>query len=250
MSLEFFTDPTLLPFAIGGLLIGIWGVVFGGSMFLSVPFVQILFPGISFGQIVGNIKVGSLFRGIGSTWSTRKHIDWKDCFFYSIPLLIGTVVGVSIISQLSQKWILPAIIFAIILSEAAPYTAKFITKKTFYLSSVITGIYAGFLGAGIGVLLVALFRLKHPEDTQISHVKTQARFIEWLLVFVAVFAHIVTGNIILKIWLVWATGSLIGGFIGGHILNSIGTLSGRIQKVILRTSFVFALVVAIVKFIA
>ena len=232
-----------------GILIGIFAVVIGGGMFFSVPLLQILFPEASFGVIVGNLKVGSWFRGLASTWATRKNIDWKNNLIISVPLLLGTVLGVSIISQLDQKWILPAIIFAVILAEVAPKIADKISQKTFYFASVLIGIYAGFLGAGIGVLLLALFRIKFPKDKDIARVKIQARFVEWVLVFVAVGMHAYHQNLVLKIWLAWSIGSLFGGFIGGKILHKIGHLSGKTQKMVLRTSFAFAIFVAFLRFL-
>ena len=71
---------------IGGCFIGIFSVVIGGGMFFTVPLFQILFPNITFGSIVGNQKVGSFFRGIGSTLATRHHIDYKTNLIILIPL--------------------------------------------------------------------------------------------------------------------------------------------------------------------
>jgi uncharacterized membrane protein YfcA len=68
------------------------------------------------------------------------------------PLVIGTVLGVMVIAHLDQRWMLPAIIAAIALSELAPWLAKRITKGSFQAASLATGAYAGFLGAGIGII--------------------------------------------------------------------------------------------------
>jgi uncharacterized membrane protein YfcA len=91
-----------------------------------------------------------------------------------VPLVIGTVLGVMVIAHLDQHWMLPAIIAAIALSELAPWLAKRITKGAFQ-AALATGAYAGFLGAGIGIILVALFRLEHPQVEKIAHVKIQAQ---------------------------------------------------------------------------
>src|SRR5262244_3359359 len=47
--------------------------------------------------------------------------------------------------------------------RARPWLAKRITKGSFQAASLATGAHAGSLGASIGIILVALFRLKHPE---------------------------------------------------------------------------------------
>src|SRR5262249_17590405 len=60
---------------VGGFIVGIFSVIIGGGFFISIPLLQFLFPSVSYGAIVGNLKVGSFFRGIGSTITNRKEID-------------------------------------------------------------------------------------------------------------------------------------------------------------------------------
>jgi uncharacterized membrane protein YfcA len=166
-----------------------------------------------------------------------------------VPLVIGTVLGVMVIAHLHQHWMLPAIIAAIALSELAPWLAKRITKSSFQAASLATGAYAGFLGAGIGIILVALFRLEHPEVDKIAHVKIQARFIEWLICAVAVIAHYFHGNLILALWLVWSVGSFAGGLAGGILLKKLGAMSGKIQKSVLRLAYLVAIAGALLPFL-
>src|SRR5215471_8734545 len=213
---------------VGGFVVGIFSVIIGGGFFVSVPLWQFLFPSVSYGAIVGNLKVGSFFRGIGSTITNRKEIDWIGNLLWSVPLVIGTVLGVMVIAHLHQRWMLPAIIAAITLSELAPWLAKRITKGSFQVASLATGAYAGFLGAGMGIILVALFRLKHPAVERIAHVKIQARFIEWL---------------------VWSVGSLAGGIAGGVLLEKLGAMSGKIQKSVLRLAYLVAVAGALLPFL-
>lgn len=238
-----FTAPSAI-LVIGGILIGIISVLVGGGAFFSAPLIQWLFPGVSLGAIVGNIKLGSFFRSIGSTIATHKEIEYRQCFRYSIIAIIGTLGGVSIIHDLSQKWLFPIIILAIIVAVVAPKIADRLGAKSFNVASLFIGFYAGFFGAGYGILMIALMRLKYPADEDIAHVKIQARFIEWLLATVAVIAHFLHGNLIAAIWLPWATGSIIGGVIGGILLKKLGSFSGSVQKTVLYTSFAFALIVA------
>ena len=92
-----------------------------------------------------NLKVGSFFRGIGSTITNRKEIDWLKNLLWSVPLVIGTVLGVMVIAHLHQRWMLPAIIAAIALSEFAPWLAKRVTKGSIQAASLATGAYAGYV---------------------------------------------------------------------------------------------------------
>ena len=230
---------------VGGFVVGIFSVIIGGGFFISIPLLQFLFPSVSYGAIVGNLKVGSFFRGIGSTITNRKEIDWLGNLLWSVPLVIGTVLGVMVIAHLHQR----CIVAAIALSELAPWLAKHITKGSFQAASLATGAYAGFLGAGIGIILVALFRLKHPAVERIAHVKIQARFIEWLICIVAVIAHYFHGNLILALWLVWSVGSFAGGLVGGVLLEKLGAMSGKMQKSVLRLAYLAAIAGALLPFL-
>jgi uncharacterized membrane protein YfcA len=68
---------------------------------------------------------------------------------------------------------------------------------------------------------------------RIAHVKIQARFIEWLVGIVAVIAHYFHGNLIVALWLVWSVGSFAGGLAGGVLLEKLGRMSGKIQRIVL-----------------
>ncbi len=241
---------TILLSTDGLLLLGAWffisifAIVFGGSMFFSVPFIQWMFPGASFGTVVWNLKVGSFFRGIGSSYTTRHQIDYKKNFQVWVLAFIGTLVWASLISQLDQRWIFPAVVIAVLLAIFAPKIAKKINQKTFHIASFLTGIYAGVFWAGLWILLVALLRTCYTQDTEIALVKIQARFLEFTLVLSAVIAHMFHGNILMSIWLPWSIGALLGWAIWWKLLHSLWKLSGDTQKIVLYTSFALAIWVA------
>ena len=46
---------------VGGFVVGIFSVIVGGGFFVSGLLLQFLFPSVSYGAIVGNLKVGSFF---------------------------------------------------------------------------------------------------------------------------------------------------------------------------------------------
>lgn len=232
------SDPVVLMLVGGGFIIGVLSVIFGGGMFFSVPLMQVLFPGITFGAIVGNVKVGSLFRSIGSTFSTRHDIEYRRNIEVIVIAFAGTILGAFLISHLDQRWLLPAVFLAILVVEFAPRLSRLITERTFRIASFVTGLYAGTFSAGLGIVLVALLRLKHPEDTSIAYVKVQARFVEFVLAIAAVGTHWAAGNLIAAIWLPWALGSVAGGVVGGIILRHMMKWSGAVQKGILRASYI------------
>lgn len=248
-SVPWLFEPLTLLLLVGGFGLGIFSVVMsGGGFFLSIPLFQLLFPTVSYGAIVGNLKLGSFFRGIGSTWENRREIEFVPMMIWSLPILVGTVLGVTVIAQLDQRWILPFMVLAVVLSEWGPILARNLRKTSFYGASVLTGAYTGFLGAGSGFLILSLLRLRYPDDTQIGHAKIQSSFLEWFVGITAVVVHFFHGNLMLELWLAWSIGSLAGGVVGAKLLRTMGRMPGFLQKGILRASFVVALAVAAAAF--
>lgn len=235
---------TFLSLVIGGFIGGVFGAIFGGGMFFYTPFFQLMFPSVSFGAIVGNVKVGSFSRGIGSTIATHSMIEYRKTIQVSAIAFVGTILGASMIASLDQRWLFPMTILAIAVSELAPIIAKKITPRTFTIASFFTGLYAGFLGAGISLLLLALFRVKHPEDKDIALVKVQTRFAELLLGVSALVVHWLHGNLHMQIWLPWSIGMCVGGVLGGILLKHISILTPKTQKIILRISCAIAFIVS------
>ena len=234
---------------VSGLLIGIFSVVIGGGFFFSVPLLQLLFPHASVGVIVGNLKVASLVRGVSTAWVTRHSIAWRDTLICSIPLVIGSFFGATLIADLSQRWILPVLLLAVLVTERAAYLSKYFSVSKLYWAFFLLGIYTGFLGAGTGLLIVTLLRLRHPEDGEIAWIKIQTRLIELVAVVSAVIAHLLHGNLVMDIWLYYSIGAFVGGMVGGAILERLEKLSGRVQHIVLRIAFLFGIAVSSKAFI-
>lgn len=236
---------TTLVLVILGIVTGAVSVVLGGGYFWAVPVWQILFPQISFGVLVGNLKVGSLFRGISSTRATWNQTNHSRALLLSIPLLAGSVIGAFSISKLDQKWTVVALILAAIVVECSPWLASKAKRSHFLLGCILLGIYFGFFGAGGGVLIIALLRIRTPEDSEVASLKSEARFIELLMAIVAVAAHFLAGNIVNNLWIPWSIGNFIGGDLGGRFLNKLGSMPGRTQKAVLRVSYLLAIVLSV-----
>lgn len=239
---------------LSGCLVGIFGVLFGASMFLAVPIFQLVFPGVSnFGSIVGSIKVGSLARGFASTITTRQHIRFISLIRYA-PLFVGTLLGAFAISALSRDFIIPVLILGILITLNSKRLSDYIRRirGLFSIFALLIGIYVGFFGAGAAILLTALIRVAEPEyygnHEQTARLGIQSRFVEFLIGWVAIAGHIITGTLTLALWplwLWWALGAVIGGAIGGLLMNHLTKVSARVQRLFLYAAFAIAFGVAL-----
>lgn len=230
---------------IAGILIGIQGVVFGGSMFVSLPLFVYLVPGCTTGQYVGNLKLGSLLRSIASTTSTRNSVDWAYCLGMAWPFVLGTIMGAYLISTLIASYLLLLMVVAVLVAEFAERISKlefWHDRDFFFIAAFAAGIYAGFLGVGLAYLLVALIRVNNPKDEDIIWVKIQARFIETITVIAAVCTHFVNGNIKIEIVFYWAIGTTLGGILGGRLLKRLVAIPPKAQLWIMRASYAMGIV--------
>jgi uncharacterized membrane protein YfcA len=232
-----------LLLAFCGVFVGIIAVVLGGANFWAIPVFQILFPGLGYGVLVGNLKVGSVWRGVASSITTWRQISLKRVLWISILMAVGTLVGASVTSKLDQRWILAGVILAAIVCEFAEWFSKRATPAHFTVGAILIGAWYGFFGAGFGILVVSLMRVRISDDSKIAEVKSDARVIELFLSIVAVIAHFASGNIVNSLWIPWSVGSVIGGFIGGAMLNRLGKVPASVQKTVLRISYLLAIAV-------
>ena len=206
----------LLLLFFGGVLISIFGSVVGGSLFLSVPFVSLLFPGISIASTIGNIKMGSLFRGAGFIAAVWREIEYKKYLPFLFLLFSGTVLGVLAISALDKKWLLPLLCFSIFFVEIAPKIASKISKKIFLGGGFLVGIYYGFFGPGIHLLILGMLRTQNPQESEIAKNKMQAIFLETMIGFWAIFMHFSQGHLVAQNLDLLGSGEFGGGSFGGQ----------------------------------
>jgi len=240
-------ESTLIILFLAAIPIGIFGIVVGGNASLSFPLFQVLFPEMTLGAIVGNTKPGSLIRNITSIIPLRREIDYKMVKLLLLPLVLGSTVGAFFVAHMSQAIILPMLVIGFLVVEYAHIVAKYITDKIFFLATCVTGMYGGIFGAGISLLIVALMRIKGADDTDLYRTRANALFLEIFFTTTAVVVFLSKGLVLPQIALVWITGSIIGGYLGGIILKRTGKLSGQMQRNILRSAFIFAICVALVK---
>lgn len=234
---------------IGGIVIGTLGATLGATMFIAAPFWQIMFPHFTYGQILGNLKIGSFTRGIASTWSTRKKIKIKETLVPSALLALGTIISSLFIADLDQKYLLVAVVFSIVISELSPKIAHLITPRTRLICSFLIGIYMGILGAGTSLLLIALMRTIYKKPEELATAKIQALFIETIGITAATIILLSQSTLVYPYWAFWAIGSFIGGYIGGNLLNKTIQVSGKLQRIFLILVYIAAILPFLIKYL-
>lgn len=228
-----------------GLGISTVSMVIGSMTPIYLTLMQVFFPHLSMGNIIGAAKAASVARGIGGIWSFWKDIDWKFVVKTLPAFVVGAFIGASLVSAFSTDWILPILIIAFFIAEFAPYLSKFFTQKKFLIFEGFVGFYTAVIGASAKVILLAVFRMKEPDDTKIIWLKIQIQVIMTSVTATAAVVHFFHGNLIWDIVFPLVLGDFIGGFLGGEILKKTGKFSGEIQKNIMRASFVVGIIASV-----
>lgn len=224
--------------------VGVFAVVIGASQFLAIPIFQLFFPQMTLGAIVGNLRIGNLLRNVIALIPVRKDIHIRSVWSYLVVICIGSIIGTLLTANIPQSLLLPILVLAVVVTEAAPKISRFVSRSALQVAFFINGIYYGIIGAGGSVISLAFLRIRYPSDDQIHAVRVHMLVLEASAFFVSVVAFLFTGLIDWKVSLVWAAGGMIGGYIGGLVLKKTGKAKPSTQKLLLRTVYTIALAVA------
>lgn len=233
-------EPLILSIIfVGAILIGIFAVVMGGTLFMSLPLFQVLFPEMSLGAIIGNVKIGSVFRNTAALIPLYKNIDMQVLWLAPV-LCLGSVIGSWQIVHVSALVVPVVLIIGFLVHE---YSRKLrVSTKLFWPIAFFVGFYGGIFGAGIMLLLLTLMQLR---NIAILDARTNALLLELLLSLVAVVTFWYFDLIHWPIAITWAGGGIIGGYLGGIIISCTGRWPEQTQYWLIRIAFLIALLVAL-----
>lgn len=227
-----------------GFFIGTLGSVMGNSLPLALAGSQLLLPQQSFGSLVGMSKLAGVVRGTGFVMMIYKKLEWKIFSSMWLPLCIGTLLGVTLLSKLNSQWAFPILIFAYLITEFSPKFAHHLKKSHLLFAALALGVYIGFLGAGIRAIFMSFLRLKFPENNRIALLKIHCSCISSSLAIIAVIGHFFHHNIKLETALPFAGGAFFGGLLGGLILKKFTIKSAKVQVRLMRASFGLGIIVS------
>lgn len=225
---------------VSAIAIGVFAVVFGGTLFLSLPLFQILFPEMSLAALIGNIKLGSIVRNATALIPLWQHVS-TTILPLGVVLLTGSLAGALFVTSVTPLWIPIVLTLGWFISERATHLN--IPTSVTWLIALGIGFYGGVLGAGIMLLLVALLQTKY----ELLVARANAVALELAISCVAVLVFVAFDLINWPVAAIWATGGIIGGYVGGALLARSGTFTPNAQHWLLRIAFLIALLVALLQ---
>lgn len=213
-----------------GVAVGIVNAVAGGGSLISFP----LFLLLGYSPFVANVSnsVGVFPSNFGGIWGYRHSIkeSKRTVAWLTGALVLGTALGAYILLSTGEA-VFEAVVPWVILAGATlmalqPYVVRRIAQHEHdaHLNKAIAGtfligIYGGYFGPGIGVMLMAVLGAFLPVGLQkVNGFKNACGFANNLLC-VGIFA--IFADIAWAAALYMALGATVGGFIGTHIAKKL-----------------------------
>jgi uncharacterized membrane protein YfcA len=208
-----------------GFVAAVINVIAGGGSFLTLPL--LIFLGLPASIANGTNRVGVLAQNVSAVVGFHRHkvlpLPWA--ISVSIPAMAGAAIGVWAalnVPEVAFRRILSIVMLAVTFftllhrggtgrRRSEPRSAR---HPTMIAGFFFTGLYGGFLQAGVGFLALAMTTLAGLDLVRGNAVKVFAVMLLTLL-SLAVFAG--TGHVDWPAGIALALGNLLGGVVGVRV---------------------------------
>lgn len=227
--------------------------VAGGGTLVSVP--TLIWAGVPALDANATSTVGLWPGSLGSVWGYRRELADADrrLFALIVPSLAGGLLG-AILLRLTPSDLFERILPALILFATFLFMAQEPIQKRFNLAALhearshwlswtmlfqfLVGVYGGYFGAGIGILMLAALSLMgHSDIHQMNGVKNLlAVCVNGIAaVYLAFFSDLV-------LWgdaVTMAAGAVMGGIAGAGVARRMGRTA--VRRIVIGIGFAMAL---------
>ena len=241
----------LLVFVAAVIAGGINSVASGGSF---VTFPTLIWLGVP--SITANAtNTAAIWPGTaGSAWGYRRELRGADPRVYAlfVPSVIGAIAGALLLSR-TPTVVFDRLVPVLLLFATCLFMAQEPLQRRFNLSAahaarshwlswtmvfqLVVGLYGGYFGAGIGILILAALSLMgHTDIHQMNGLKN---VLATCINFVAAVYFAFAGLVLWSDALVMAVGAVVGGVGGASIARRIGR--DAVRRIVVVVGFVMAL---------
>lgn len=218
---------------VAGFAAGFVNAIAGGGTLLSFP--ALMAGGLP--AIAANVtNTLALVPGsLASAWAYRGRLRENRGLIitYGVPSLIGGLAGAILLLATTEKLFRTIVPFLILLACGLLIlnepVARWLTKRAtlhpakhavvLWVCQLAIGVYGGYFGAGIGILMLAAMAIFLPEDLQTANaLKT---LLATLINGAAVVYFIFAGKIDYRLGGIMAVMAIAGGFSGAHAAQKL-----------------------------
>ncbi|MEM7481442.1 MAG: sulfite exporter TauE/SafE family protein [Acidobacteriota bacterium] len=202
-----------------GFLAGVLNVLAGGGSFLTLP--MLIFLGLPATVANGTNRVGILLQGVTSVWGfdRRRLLDRGRAVSAVVPVLAGTLLGAAlalVVGDEAFRRILAVLMVVVSLWSLWGHRTErpgesSLSRGATVVAFLGVGVYAGFVQAGVGFLLLAVLSRVGMDLVRANALKVLIVLISVVL-SLAIFAW--QGQVDWSLGLVLAAGNGLGGLVG------------------------------------
>jgi len=221
---------------------GFVNAVAGGGTLLTFP--ALLYSGMTSIAANATSTVAIWPGSVTSSWAYRRQLaeNRSRVWTLSLPSLVGGLSGAVLLLKTPEtffRFIVPFLILLacglLVLNEPI---GRWMSKRAdanpkkhaaaLWLSQLAIGVYGGYFGAGIGILMLAAMAIFLPEDLQAAN--GMKNFFAVLINGIAALYFVAQGMAVLNIALAMALAAIAGGFVGAKTAQrmSPGLLRGAV----------------------
>ncbi len=230
-----------------GFIAAVINVIAAGGSFLTLPL--LLFLGLPASVANGTNRVGVLSQNISAVVGFHRHrvlpVNWA--LKVSVPAVVGAGIGVWAalnVPDIAFRRILSIVMLVMTLGTLLHKSMKGAPRAepqrpwhwTMIIGFFVTGLYGGFLQAGVGFLLLAVTSLAGLDLVRGNAVKV---FTVMLLTTLSLAVFAGTGHVDWPAGIALGLGNLLGGVVGVRV----AVLKGHkwLEHVVTFTVVVFAI---------
>lgn len=225
----------LLLLVVAGVIAGFVNTLAGGGSLLTIPALILL--GIPSTVANATNRVAVLLQSVvgAARFKKKGQLELRDATEAAIPGFFGAILGALIASNLSETvfdTVLGLVLVLVLLTMfvrkptasggAPPWTkSPFVRLPVFFL----IGVYAGFIQAGVGFLLISGITILLGHDLVKTNAIKLTVVVLFTLVSLVIFA--MYGKVLWHYGLLLAVGSMAGAWIGVSFAVNRGTRAVR-----------------------
>jgi uncharacterized membrane protein YfcA len=208
-----------------GFVAAVINVLAGGGSFLTLPL--LLFLGLPAGIANGTNRVGVLAQNISSVLGFHRHqvLPVRWALGVSVPAVIGAALGVWAALHVPDaafrrilSVVMLAMTFATLLHRSLRGVPRAEPQPAWHWTMVagffVTGLYGGFLQAGVGFFALAMTSIAGLDMVRGNAVKV---FTVMLLTLISLAVFAGTGHVNWAAGAALAAGNLLGGIAGVRV---------------------------------
>lgn len=229
---------------LAGFAAGFVNAIAGGGTLLSFP--ALLYGGLSAIAANATNALALVPGSFASAWAYRGRLRVNRGLVvtYGVPSVMGGVLGAALLLATTERLFRSVVPFLILLACGLLVLneplGRWLTRRAalhprrhgvvLWICQLVIGVYGGYFGAGMGIMMLAAMAVFLPEDLQTANALKS--LLAALINGAASIYFIWSGAVVFSVAGMMAVAAVAGGLIGGHAAQRLSPRWLRVAVVV------------------